>query len=129
MNLVTIGDVILPAQVALTELEHETGLKNVRSAPVMAFVFSKPEVRYFWMKDTYVPLDIIFCAEGRVLDVAQGVPMSEKLIGLPIQSDLVIEMPRGSAEHLGIVAGQSVEIQLDSVSMAKRLKLKMPHLG
>lgn len=127
MNLVTIGDVIVPAKIALTEQEHETGLKNVRSdPPVMAFIFSKPQVRYFWMKDTYVPLDIIFCRGGIILDVAQGMPMSEMLIGKPIESDLVIEMTKGSVERLGIRVGQSVGVQLDLVAHAKRLSLKRP---
>lgn len=131
MNLITINDLILPTEVALTEEEQERGLMHIKDdvPSVMSFIFAKPGIHYFWMKNTYVPLDIIFCANGKVVSVAQGTPMSDELIGPSIQTEVVIEMPRGSVKRLGIKTGQSVEIQLDSVSLGKRLRAKMPHLG
>jgi uncharacterized membrane protein (UPF0127 family) len=72
--------------VAVTEEEKEKGLQDVEemdSDEGMLFDYRDDiqEDLSFWMKDTYVPLDIIFVDESdKVISVKQGEPESEELI-------------------------------------------------
>lgn len=65
----------------------------------------------FWMRNTYIPLDLIFVGvDGRISNIAANAqPYSEE----PILSDgvaaAVLEVNGGRAEELGIVAGNKVE--------------------
>lgn len=76
-------------KLAQTDSEKETGLQNVTELPEnkgMLFVFNDEDPDYdgepgFWMKDTYIPLDIIFIDENLlVTSVQQGIPESEDMI-------------------------------------------------
>ena len=114
MNFVTIGDCTIPTVLARTEAEQERGLMFVRGTPpVMTFVFAEPDERFFWMKNTYVPLDIIFCHKGLVTGVVQGRPESEELVGPGGMSDTVVEMPAGMARKMNIRSGLPVRVILD----------------
>jgi uncharacterized membrane protein (UPF0127 family) len=75
--------------------------------PVMSFVYSTPQHNRFWMKNTPSPLDIIFCCGGVVKQIHKGEPFSTSVIG-DVESDLVIELPFGTAESLGIRVGHKV---------------------
>lgn len=70
--------------VASTEDEKEKGLMNVSEMPEnegMLFVYDEPQTLGFWMKDTKLPLDIIFIDEfGEVVAVEKGEPMSEAIM-------------------------------------------------
>lgn len=83
---VQIGDKIYNLLVAETEEEKERGLQDVESMESnegMLFDYSDdPQASIsFWMKNTTIPLDIIFVnQDGVVISVKQGEPLSEKLI-------------------------------------------------
>ncbi|HAI39773.1 MAG TPA: hypothetical protein DCM40_17560, partial [Maribacter sp.] len=67
------------------------------------FVYDKPEIRDFWMKDTYIPLDIIFLDDkGVVVDIRHNaVPMDEETITSEKPAQYVIEVDAGHADLLG----------------------------
>lgn len=69
--------------VAYTEEEKEKGLQNITYLPDnegMLFIYDEPEEISFWMKDTEIPLDIIFIGDDyEVLKVSKGEPNSEEL--------------------------------------------------
>ncbi len=72
----------------------------------MLFVFEQTQPVGFWMKNTPMPLDLIFIAEdGTVRAVKPGIPLSEAVIspGEPIR--FVLELKAGTAEKAGIVDG------------------------
>ena len=72
----------------------------------MLFVFSETKEVGFWMKNTPMPLDIIFVGEdGRVRATLPGEPFSEASIspGGPIR--FVLELKRGTAQKAGIKDG------------------------
>ena len=69
-------------EVARTEREREVGLMYRRSMPRdhgMLFMFPSEQPVSMWMKNTYIPLDMVFVSrKGRVTSVARdAVPMSE----------------------------------------------------
>ena len=77
----------------------------------MIFPMDPPRSAAFWMKNTVIPLDIVFVGtDGRILNIAaNAVPYSEE----PLPSDgavkAVLELNGGRAAQLGIVAGDKVE--------------------
>ena len=76
----------------------------------MLFPYDRPELLSFWMRNTVLPLDIIFIGEDRrIINIAEGVPYNET----PVQADregiAVLELNRGRAAELGIGPGDRVE--------------------
>lgn len=96
----------------LTEEEKEKGLQNVESMENNEGAFfdyredPQDEVS-FWMKDTDIPLDIIFVGEDdRVISCKEGVPDSEDLI-TEYNVYYVIELNKNS----GIKSGDEVDVE------------------
>lgn len=111
---VTINGKKYKLTVAKTDEEKETGLQNVESMDDDEGMFfdyrDNPETELsFWMKDTTLPLDIIFVSEGDdVIAVKKGVPESEDMLTCkskrhPIVA--VIELNQGS----GVKVGDEIE--------------------
>jgi uncharacterized membrane protein (UPF0127 family) len=77
----------------------------------MVFPFPEPRVASFWMKNTVIPLDIIFVrADGTIESIAANtVPYSTTPVvaGEPVIA--VLELRGGLAAELGIVAGDKVQ--------------------
>jgi uncharacterized protein len=105
----------LTLQVAKTDSERELGLMSVTKLPAhtgMVFVFDEDAPIEFWMKDTLVPLDMVFvAADGTVRSVAANVPVvptdtaDEKIPRRNGNAKFVIELPAGEAKVDGIVPG------------------------
>jgi uncharacterized protein len=100
-------------EMAITPEEKEHGLMFRRELPDgqgMLFDFQFDQNVAFWMKNTYIPLDMLFIrADGRILRIAENTePMSERNIpsGGPVRA--VLEVIGGTAKKLGIAAGDRV---------------------
>ncbi len=100
-------------EMAVTPDEQAKGLMFRRELPEgqgMLFDFGREQPATFWMKNTYVSLDMIFIrADGRILRIAENtVPLSEALVpsGGPVRA--VLEVVAGSAKKLGIAPGDQV---------------------
>jgi uncharacterized protein len=106
---------VLTLQVASTEDERELGLMSVKKLPAhtgMVFVFDSDGTEQFWMKDTLLPLDMIFvAADGRVRRVFTGVPVvpldtpDDRIPRRTANAKYVIELAAGEAAADGIVDG------------------------
>jgi uncharacterized protein len=107
------GAVNLQVEFADTENERARGLMYRRSmAPDHGMLFDFQEERdvFFWMKNTYIPLDMIFIrADGTIAAVASNTtPLSEAPVGPGTRVQAVLELNAGRAEALGIHAGDKV---------------------
>lgn len=100
-------------EVARTPQEQATGLMNRQSlAPDrgMVFPFANPRIASFWMKDTLIPLDIIFIrADGSITNIENAVPLSLEPVISYEEVTAVLEIPGGRSAELGIKPGDKVE--------------------
>ncbi|MFO1188757.1 MAG: DUF192 domain-containing protein [Alphaproteobacteria bacterium] len=97
-------------ELAQTPDEQTQGLMYRRAMAAdagMLFINDPPRVMTMWMRNTFLPLDMIFFdARGRVTRIAERtVPLSEAIIpsGGPVQG--VLEVNAGTATRLGIKPG------------------------
>ncbi len=71
-------------QVAKTDEEKTKGLQGVKELPKnegMLFKYDEPQTVMFWMKDTLIPLDIIFIGDNdEVLSIYHGEPENTDLV-------------------------------------------------
>ena len=108
--LVKIHDKEYELLVAVTEEEKETGLQDVEemdSEEGMLFDYRDDvqEELSFWMKDTSIPLDVIFVnSANKVISVKKGVPESEDLM-TEYNVAYVIELN----QHSGVRSGDTVQ--------------------
>ncbi len=124
-----IHNCVMPTLLAISETEQQHGLMNQEwPPPVMSFVYTYPRVNKFWMHNTPSPLDIIFCHEGKVSQLHVGEPFSTAMIGDNKFSDLVIELPHGTVDKLGIRVGQSVGIVKPSSEELHKIIAEKYHL-
>lgn len=107
------GPVTFKVEIADDDAERERGLMYRTSlAPDagMLFEWTVPAQRAFWMKNTYIPLDIIYIGfNGRILSIAaMAKPFDET--PLPSQGAAlgVLEIAGGRAAELGIDIGDQV---------------------
>lgn len=100
-------------ELALTPQQQEQGLMFRRSLPAdagMLFVFGDTRPASFWMKNTLIPLDMLFiAADGRIADIHQrAVPLSEETINSKVPVRAVLELNGGTVARLGIRPGDVV---------------------
>lgn len=91
-----------------------TGLmfrKDLDSHEGMLFMLGGQRVARFWMKNTVIPLDIIFLdSDFKVIRVSRGVPMSLSPIESGSPSPMVLEVPAGAAEMHGLSEGVRLSV-------------------
>jgi uncharacterized membrane protein (UPF0127 family) len=96
-----------------TQARQAQGLMFVRSLPQargMLFVHDSPRPISMWMKNTYIPLDMVFIDDrGRIQQIVeQTTPHSLDLIRSDQPALAVLEIAGGEAKRLGIHPGQRV---------------------
>lgn len=107
-----VGEHRFALEVADTPASRQRGLQGRTSLCPncgMMFVFDAPGIYDFWMKDTPLPLDILWVRDGRVVGIVSATePLSERTISAPAEADTVIELSAGTAAARGIATGDSV---------------------
>lgn len=105
----------LTLEVASTAAQRERGLMNRPKLPAhtgMLFIFRGDAPVQFWMKNTLVPLDMLFVApDGSVRSVSRNVPIADPktpddlIPRVEGRGKYVIELPAGESARDGIAAG------------------------
>lgn len=85
-------------------------IKQLRPDDSMLFIYPQPMPVSMWMKNTYVPLDMLFVApDGKVINVVRNTtPLSLKTIESGGIVRAVVELPAGTAARLKIAPGARV---------------------
>lgn len=101
------------AEVARTPEQQQHGMMfrtSIGPYQGMLFPYAVPQPVSFWMRNTFVPLDIIFIrSDGTIARISTAVPRSDAPVpsGEPVAA--VLEIAGGRAAELGISAGDRVE--------------------
>lgn len=115
---ISINNTRIYVEVARTDLEKQKGLSNRESLAEnsgMIFVFNQGSRPSFWMKDTLVPLDIIWIRSGRIVGIDKNVrpetgkPDSQlKKYPAPQGIDYVLEVNAGFSDKNNITTDQMI---------------------
>ncbi len=103
----------LMVEVARSPDELAYGLMKVKELPGtdgMLFIAPKPQQQLFWMKDTLIPLDLLFIdPNGRIMHIVPlAQPMSERYLASRGVAKAVLEIGGGLAERWHIKVGDTV---------------------
>ena len=111
---VIFGSDTVRAEVASTPDAREQGLMGRLEVPPgtgMLFVFPETELRSFWMKDTFVSLDIAFINESfEVVDIQQMEAEDTNLTDAAAPSAFALEVVQGWMSEHGVEVGDRVTI-------------------
>lgn len=107
------GSASIQVEIADDDAERERGLMFRRElAPDrgMLFIFDRAEPQSFWMRNTYIPLDIIYIGPtGRIVSIAENTtPLSEAPIPSAGPAQYVLELKGGRAAEIGARPGDLV---------------------
>ena len=111
---ITVG---IDIEVANTAKEIEQGLmfrQQMDQNKGMLFVFPNMEPRGFWMKNTLIPLDIIYVDDKKTIVSIQKntVPLSEQNLPSDGKAQYVIEVNAGFSDTHGLAPGDKVDFQI-----------------
>jgi len=113
---VTLNSTDILLEVAKTPEEQAQGLMfrtELDGDRGMLFDFGAPRIARFWMKNTLIPLDMIFLRQGQVKRIIANVPPCKAdpcpVYGPLTEVDQVLELKAGRAESLGLAVGQRLE--------------------
>ena len=115
---IMLGGRVFEVQVANDPLEREVGLMHVAEMPAeagMIFVFPRAGRLGFWMKNTLIPLDIIYLdPTGRVVQTATMSPGDEAVTDSVYAAQYAVEINAGLVAELGIERGDRIFIPMDA---------------
>ena len=121
---VQVGRRSIEVEVANTPDLIAQGLMGRRSlAPDqgMLFVYRVEQILAFWMKDTTVPLDLVFLdRDGRILEIVSMEPMNRRQLRSKARAKFALEMNRGWFAANGVKVGDAVRIPAAVAASAER---------
>ena len=100
-------------EVAKTIEERSIGLmyrKKLLTNEGMLFIFPREKIIQLWMKNTYIPLDVIFISENKVIvDIKKNMEkLSETIVKSKVESRYALEFNAGLINKLNIEIGDKV---------------------
>jgi uncharacterized protein len=100
-------------EVAATEKSRQIGLMNRKSMKKdtgMLFVYGKKEPLYFYMKNTYIPLDIAFIDEEyKVVDIQSMQPLDETTIASRSEAMYALEVNKDFFKNVDLKVGDKLD--------------------
>jgi len=107
--------IILDVEIADTDFEIQTGLmyrNSMKTNQGMLFVFDDERERYFYMKNTHIPLDIIYINQNKKIVSFQknAKPFDESSLPSNAPVKYVLEINAGLADSWALTSGDSIVI-------------------
>lgn len=104
---------MIDIEIAETPAERERGMmyrNQMSDTQGMFFIFDGNEPRSFWMKNTHLPLDIMFVDEGgEIVTIHKNtVPYDESSLESTAPAKFVVEVVAGFSDKNGIVSGDKI---------------------
>ena len=107
------GPVTLDIEIADTEARRSQGLmfrRELGPKQGMIFLFDEDRVVTMWMKNTYIPLDMVFIdKDWRIANIARNTePLSTDIVSSGAPVSRTLEIAGGQADKLGLKTGDRV---------------------
>lgn len=104
-------------EIADNDFERQTGLMNrhiMEDSQGMLFIFDTEDFRYFYMKNTYIPLDLIYIdKDGKIVSFQLNAqPLDESSLPSNVPAKYVLEINAGLAEQLGLQVDDTMNYNL-----------------
>ena len=115
---VCMKDRCFVVKVARSEIERSIGLmyeKEMANDEGMLFIFEGYGERGFWMKDTLIPLDIIWIKDNEIVHIYENAqPCAEKCPSIRpnVSANYVLELNTGLTSEMNLEIGDIVEIKI-----------------
>ncbi|MCB9899463.1 MAG: DUF192 domain-containing protein [Planctomycetes bacterium] len=111
------------AELAITPEQTQRGLMertHLDPDSGMLFLFQTERPRLFWMRNTRIPLDIVFLAgDGTVINVAEAPPLVERPgFASERPARFVLEMARGWCAQAGLRPGDRIDVPVELAEQA-----------
>jgi uncharacterized protein len=108
---------VIQVELAQTRKEHALGLMGRSNLPPdrgMLFVFEQKDLHYFWMKNTFIALDMIWMdSEKRIVFIQENITPCKKdpcpAYGSSIKSLYVLEVNTGIVKKHGLKTGMTLQ--------------------
>ena len=102
--------------IAKTKESQEKGLMFLKEIPEnygMTFLFNKPKIIHMWMKNTFIPLDMLFFDENnKIIHIHKNAePFSKEIISSIAPAVGVVEISGGNADNQNIQIGDTITIK------------------
>jgi uncharacterized protein len=109
----TVGKIKFSIEIARTPRQQAQGLmfrRRLAADAGMLFLYDQPQIIRMWMKNTFIPLDMIFIGkDGRIVSIAQRtIPKSLETVSSERLASAVLEVNGGTATRLGIRVGDRI---------------------
>lgn len=116
LTISTPNSVSYQVEMATTPLQQQVGLMFRSSLPEnqgMFFVFPKKEIIHMWMKNTLIPLDMLFIDENNTIVHIheQAKPMDETIISSKYPVLKVLEINAGQVKKNGLKNGLKIDLK------------------
>ena len=115
-NKLSKDKAIFFVELAKNEYAREKGLqckKYLKKNEGMLFIWSDEDYRNFWMKNTAIPLDLIYINSNfKIVDIYfDAEPLSKKIIKSKKKAQYVLELNAGRLNYLGFQLGDSISFK------------------
>lgn len=109
----------IKVEVADTPADRTTGLmyrKNIDPDSGMLFVFDSKKKLSFWGANTYVPLDIAFIEDDKIVDIKRIVPLSTKPVKCDVPCNHALEVASNFFDSNDIHVGSCLVVEGDEIT-------------
>lgn len=114
---VVLGGETFRVEVARTAEQKQLGLmfrESIGPREGMIFIYETDQHLAFWMKDTIIPLTLVFLSKGgEILQVEELKPLSLRTVISERAARYGLELPEGILEELGVEVGDRVILPKD----------------